>query len=154
MKELFRKLFCMLCKALSEPEEKSQFTEFHIARVGLKQEIEQAFSWMRDIKLDDNDYYYVLQEDWGIIFDDVLQDLPTYTTEKFDCDNFADYTRVQVASKYGINTCARVDGNTYRGRHAWCLFYDELGFHQLEPQTGEVMELDDKRYVPDQIIMG
>jgi len=159
MKELFRKLFCMLCKALSEPEEKSQFTEFHIARVGLKQEIEQAFSWMRDIKLDDNDYYYVSHEDWGPVIRDVLLNMPAYLTDKYDCDNSSNYCRCRTSSIYKLNTMGEAVGPSPWGYHAFNLFVSDIDGEPklfiLEPQNGDIYTVEeDSGYSIDRLVIG
>jgi len=114
--------------------------------------------WKR-VKLDDHNYYLPSWEDWKKIIEDILPRVPKYYTDKFDCDNFADWFRVRVAQDFGKNSAGRVDGYADVGRgslesHAWIIFTDGLHFYQLEPQNGVVMDIDDSLYVPGELIMG
>ena len=127
---------------------------YEISKLELWNKLEAEFRW-KSIKLDDNKYFYVCWEDWDKILMNVQSSLPSYKEDKFDCDNFADLIKVRVAERFEVNVCARVDGNTYLGRHAWNMFFDGDTFHQLESQQkGAVFERDDPRYTPDEIIMG
>ena len=45
-------------------------------------------------------------------------------------------------------------GDGYVQRHKWCIFYDGVCLYQLEPQTGVVMDIDDTKYIPDEIVIG
>ncbi len=130
--------------------------ELHeISAADLQVKIMKAMPQLYKVKLDDRNYFYVSWEDWGKIFNQVQSGLPGYKEDKFDCENFADLVKVRVAERFGVNTCARADGWSYLGRHAWNIFFDGDSFYQLESQkAGDITDIDDVRYVPDEIVIG
>ena len=100
-------------------------------------------------------YWTVHIEDWNEIFIDVAKSMPAYTVDKFDCDNFALLTAARVNERYQLNSCGIAIGNTPQGYHGWTVFItpDEAMFY--EPQTGQIMELENpEAYKPDIIILG
>lgn len=116
--------------------------------------------WKR-IKLDDFYYFAPMWSGWRKIIRYLLPKIPKYYTDRFDCDNAADWFKVHVAEEFGQNTCARVDGQADMGHgakesHAWCVFYDvgSRFLFQLEPQTGVIMDIDNPLYTPNEIVMG
>jgi len=94
----------------------------------------------------DNNYWYVSHEDWGKIFEDVLLNMPGYTTEKFDCEDFALLVKVRVSERYQLNTIAIIIGDSPWGRHGYNMFLSEAGLFLLEPQTGEVFAIGETGY--------
>ena len=86
----------------------------------------------------DNKYYYVSHEDWGVIFADVLLNMPAYTTQKFDCEDFAILVKARVSERYKLNTVAVIIGGTPFGRHGFNMFFSDKGLFLLDPQTGDV----------------
>jgi len=116
-------------------------------------------SWQR-IKLDDARFYVPDFDTWERIINYLKPKAPKYIPERRDCEWFADWFRVKVAEEFEINSLARVDGwanlgsDGYYVRHGWNIFSDGVYWCQLEPQTGEIVEIDDPRYIPDELIMG
>jgi hypothetical protein len=121
--------------------------------------VTMATIWQR-IKLDDSKYYVPDFDTWVRIINYLKPKAPKYIPERRDCEWFADWFRVKVAEEFEINSLARVDGwanlgnDGYYGRHGWNIFSDGVYWCQLEPQTGEIVEIDDPRYIPDELIMG
>lgn len=135
-------------------------TQAVITRAGMEAKLKRLpIKWKR-IKLDDHNFYAPMWADCIKIIDHLKPKIPAYLVDKFDCDNNADWWKVEVARIFKINTFARVDGwvmiNGQRKRHGWTWFYDAASdlFYQLEGQTGEIMDFDDPGYVPDEIVMG
>lgn len=122
-------------------------------------------------RLRDSYYFFISMEDWGKIFYDVLQNLPDYhisqihreitegepVNEKegwdFDCDNFGELCRTRVSEKYGINTCAYVDGESPWGYHGYNIFRAEDGWFMIDPQVGDVMEFAEAGYQPREALI-
>lgn len=142
-----------------EVEHLPTITVFKISRVELWQKLNALPIKWRYIKLDDYWYFYCSWEDWGKVFDKVQSGLPSYREDIFDCDNFANLIMSKVARLFGMNTCARVDGWADVGhgleRHAWNIFFDGENFYQLESQkTGALIDIDDPKYKPDELVAG
>jgi len=130
-------------------------TTYRIDAYQMRRNLENCGIKWTYLKLDDSWYFYVSWEDWGKIFNHVQAKLPTYKSDKMDCDNFGDLIKVRVAELFGVNTCARVDGYWKGLRHAWNVFYDGENFYQLESQkAGDLRDLIDDEYKPDMIFMG
>ena len=92
----------------------------------------------------DSYYHYVSLEDWNKIFFDVLKNTPAYTTDKFDCDNFSLLAVARITERYKLNGCGIAIGDSPYGYHAWNIFVaSPLEVLYLEPQTGQIIELDD-----------
>jgi len=103
----------------------------------------------------DDYYYYVNLEDWNKIFFDVLKNMPRYTTDKLDCDNFALLMVARIMEKYKLNGCGIAIGKTPMGIHAWNIFINSpLELLYLEPQTGQVMELNEGGYKAQYVVWG
>ena len=115
--------------------------------------------WKR-VKLTDNWFFIPTWEGWRKAIDYLKPKVPKYYRDKFDCENTAGWFRHKMADVFGINTLAEVEGyadmQDGKGpqRHGWGLFTDTDGCYQLETQTGVVMDIDDKWYIPDEIVMG
>lgn len=114
--------------------------------------------WKR-IKLTDNWFFAPSWSGWAKAIEYLKTKVPKYYTDKFDCENAAGWFRHKMAEVFGINTCAEVEGYAdCRGRgmerHGWSLFTEGEYFYQMESQTGVVMDIDDPKYVPDEITMG
>ena len=97
----------------------------------------------------DYSYYYVSHVDWGKVFSDVLLNMPGYTTEKFDCEDFALLVKARVSERYRLNSIALIIGDTPQGRHGFNMFLSEQGLSLLEPQTGDVFNIGERGYVPE-----
>lgn len=101
----------------------------------------------QDIKADllwDNKFYYVSLEEWNEIFLDVMKNMPKYTTDKFDCENFALLTVARITEKYKLNGIGIAIGDSPLGYHGWNIFITSpFELLYFEPQTGQVIELDD-----------
>jgi len=97
----------------------------------------------------DSKYYYVSHEDWGVIFADVLMNMPAYISQKFDCEDFAILVKARVNERWKLNTVAVIIGDTPAGRHGFNMFLSDEGLFLLEPQTGDVFEIGEKGYEPE-----
>jgi len=119
-----------------------------------------AWNW-KSVDIDDGWYYYPSWEDWGKIFLHVQKNLPKYVPDIFDCDNFGFYIAVMVSKDFGCNTCNVVEGMADVGRgilerHKWNVFFDGVGFYQLESQKyvpmTDISDLTNPKYIPEEII--
>ena len=111
------------------------------------------------IYLWDYGYWYVSLEDWGEIFRDVLLNMPKYTADKFDCENFAMLTTARVLEKYHLNTCGVAVGASPFGEHGYNLFVAKIEggteLFILEPQSGDIYPVEQPEgYKPRIIILG
>ena len=127
---------------------------------GMKKLIDlQPVQWKK-VKLTDSDFYFPSWEGWRKAIDYLMPKIPKYLRDKFDCENFAGWFRHKMAEAFGINTLAEVEGyadmEDGRGpqRHGWNVFTDGFYFFQMESQNCVIMDIDDKRYIPDEITMG
>lgn len=127
---------------------KPKLKEYEISGQGLAAAI-RAKGITLPCWLFDSRYFYVSHEDWGKIFADVLLNMPSYTTQKFDCEDFALLLKVRVSERYRLNTVAVIIGDTPFGRHGFNMFLSEVGLFLLEPQTGDVFEIGEKGYEPE-----
>ncbi len=129
------------------------FEEYSIDKEQLRSKLD-ALEGLKRIYLWDKHYYYVSHEDWGKIFSDVLLNLPKYTKEKFDCDNFAFLVAARIAEKYQINCCGIVMGS-HRNGHAFNIFLSDAGLFYLEPQNGSVFSIgEDSGYKANFVFFG
>ena len=116
-------------------------------------------TWKK-VKVTDVYYYAPSWDGWRKAIDYEQPKLPKYYADKFDCENFAGWFRHKIAEDFGINTYAEVEGwadfQDGRGsqRHGWGVFTDGQYFYQTETQSGIIMDIDDKFYIPDEITMG
>ena len=140
-------------KPILGPEEVLSLADMHARLTAL------PIQWKR-IKLTDHWFYIPSWEGWRKAIDYLMPRMPKYYTDKFDCENFAGWFRHEMAMVFGINSFAEVEGyadlEDGRGpqRHGWSVFPDGPDFYQMETQTGVIMDIDDARYVPDEIVMG
>jgi hypothetical protein len=135
-------------------------SEQTISKYAMKIALEALPVTWKKIKLDDKYFYAPSWQGCIKIIEYIQPKVPKYLTDKFDCDNFADWYKVHVADEFHINVFARIDGYADMGRgkglepHCWTLFTEGQYFYQLEPQNGVVMNIDDPLYQPDEITMG
>lgn len=133
---------------LWKPTTEFQFTSDQIFVVTNPIAKEHIYLW-------DNTYWVVSLEDWKKIFDDVLNNMPLYTAERFDCDKFAMLCASRIYERYQLNTCAVAEGQSPVGEHAFNLFVswenDKLTPHVLEPQSGLI---DPPNYLMDILLFG
>jgi len=75
------------------------------------------------------DYWYYIPtfDDWVIIINYLKKKVPKYRTDRFDCENFADWFRVMTGDYFGINTMATVIGDHGDYKHGWNMFPDTDG---------------------------
>jgi len=109
--------------------------------------------------LDDKYYYYVSHEDWGTVIRDALLDSPAYLVSKWDCDNFSNYCRCRVSSKFKLNTMGEAVGPSPWGYHAFNLFVSDIDGEPklfiLEPQNGDIYTVEeDSGYSIDRLVIG
>ncbi|GAH59944.1 unnamed protein product [marine sediment metagenome] len=103
----------------------------------------------------DRRYYCVKHSDWGRIFSDVLLNMPKYTKDKFDCENFALLVSARVAEKYKLNACGIAIGDSPWGYHGFNIFLSDVGLFYLEPQNGDVFPVGEvSGYKADLVIFG
>jgi len=103
----------------------------------------------------DSTYYYVSHTDWGKVIKKVLLDMPRYTAQKFDCENFAMLTCARTAEIFKLNTMGVAIGQSPMGYHGFNIFKSELGLFYLEPQTGMVHGVnEDSGYKAEIVILG
>ena len=98
--------------------------------------LKQEYLW-------DRNYFYVSHEDWGKVFKDVLLNMPKYTADKVDCENFAMLVSARISEKYELNTCGIAIGDGPTGRHGFNIFLSDAGLFYMEPQTGVVYSVDE-----------
>jgi len=101
----------------------------------------------------DRTYHSTTHETWGVVFRDVLFNLPGGMAERFDCDNYAWLVVARVAERWGLNAIALVIGDSPLGRHSWNIFRSEHGWYNLEPQTGDVFGIGEEGYTIDFAIL-
>ena len=103
----------------------------------------------------DSNFYYVRPTDWNEILIDVSKNMPKYTADKFDCENFALLTVARITEKYKLNGCGIAIGESPLGRHGWNIFvaYPPELFY-FEPQTGQIMELKGEGYQAEYVVWG
>lgn len=87
------------------------FQEYPMGRAQLLDMLERM-PGLINIHLWDSQYYHVCHFDWGRIFEDVLLNMPKYTKDKFDCENFALLVSARVSEKYKLNTCGIAIGDS------------------------------------------
>lgn len=110
--------------------------------------LEKLYLW-------DHKYWYASLEGWGKVFADVLLNMPKYTTDKFDCENFALLTCSKVSERYQLNTCGIAIGDSPWGYHGFNIFITEVGLYYLEPQDGMMYPTtEDSGYKAQIVIMG
>ncbi len=102
----------------------------------------------------DGQYYYVSLEDWGKVLLDVTKGMPKYTTDKFDCENFAMLTSARVSERYQLNTCGIAIGQSPWGEHGYNILVTEHGLIYFEPQTGDYIPVEDGSYKARMVIFG
>ena len=99
-------------------------------------------------------YWYISLEDWGKVLKEVLFGMPGYTTDKFDCENFAMLTSARVSERYRLNTCGVAIGQSPFGEHGYNLLVHQDGLIYFEPQTGDFIEVEDGSYKARLVLFG
>jgi hypothetical protein len=104
----------------------------------------------------DTNYYYTTL--WGIKeavkYCRKVYPFPKYESEIMDCDDFAILMKGLMSAEFGINDFGIALGDTPSGYHAFNIARVEDRRVYVEPQTGEVFEMDDsKNYYCEQIVM-
>jgi len=133
----------------------SILTEYEISTTELFTEVWKLKPKPKQLFLWDSKYYYVSHEDWGKVIKKVLLDMPKYTAQKFDCENYAMLTSARTSEIYKLNTMAVVIGQSPMGYHGFNMFKSEAGLFYLEPQNSMVYDVnDDSGYKAEIIIFG
>jgi hypothetical protein len=148
---LFRALFHLTAKdkeatpppPSSVEEQRELQISFNDLRLLLQPKFPKA-----QIMLLDRQYYYATMKKWKEIFSNVLLNMPKYTVDSFDCENFAFLTTSRVNERYHLNTCGIAIGMGWA--HSFNVFIADDGVHTLEPETGEV----DTYNIVEFLIMG
>ena len=109
--------------------------------------LEKVYLW-------DYNYWHVSLEDWGKVLKDVVFGMPKYTTDKFDCENFAMLVSARVSERYLLNTCGIAIGQSPWGEHGYNLLVYEDGLIYFEPQTGDFIPVKDGSYKARLAIFG
>ena len=102
----------------------------------------------------DYTYWYVSLEDWGKVLKDVVFGMPKYTTDKFDCENFAMLVSARVSERYQLNTCGVAIGQSPFGEHGFNLLVTETDMIYFEPQTGDYIPVTDGGYKAHTVLFG
>lgn len=152
MIEFIRKLACRICQSGQKPKLELVESIRTAAQVNELLDgiptLQQRFIW-------DSQFWHVSHEAWGEIFADVLLNLPTYISEKFDCENIALVVLGRIQEHYQLNSVGVAVGQSPFGYHAFNIFGDELGLHYLEPQNGLVYEIGNlEGYRAEIVILG
>ena len=128
-------------------------TEYELSRQDLRGQLQVLA--LENLYLWDNKYWYVSLEEWGKVFADVLLNMPKYTVDKFDCEDFALLTSAKVSERYHLNTCGIAIGDSPWGYHGFNIFVSEAGLYYLEPQDGMLYPVtEDSGYKAQIVIMG
>ncbi len=120
---------------LWKPTTLYQFTSQQVFAVCDSQVSDHLYMW-------DNTYMVISLEDMQRVIENTRQNLPTYTTELFDCEDFAFLLMTRITEKYQLNSLGVAVGTIPAGGHGFNIFVtwetDKLVPHILEPQTGEM----------------
>lgn len=142
-----------MSKFITKIEHVPTISEYEISLPELYEEL-KPLGW-RELHLWDTRYWYTAHEDWGKVFQKVLLDMPKYTAERFDCENYSLLTAARVAELFKLNTCGIAIGQSPLGYHGFNIFLSEFGLYYLEPQTADVFSVDeDSGYKAEIVIMG
>jgi len=110
---------------------------------------------LRELYLWDSRYFYCSHEDWGKVLRKVLLDMPKYTREKFDCENYAMLTAARTSELFKLNTCGIAIGQSPFGYHGFNIFVSDAGLFYLEPQTGDIFSVtENSGYKAEIVIFG
>lgn len=110
---------------------------------------------LRELHLWDSRYFYCSHEDWGKVFEKVLLDMPKYTAEKFDCENYAFLASARTSELFKLNTCGIAIGQSPMGYHGYNIFVSDAGLFYLEPQTAMIYDImEDSGYKAEIVIFG
>ena len=109
--------------------------------------LESSYLW-------DYKYWCISLEDRGKVLKDVLINMPKYTVDKFDCDNFAMLCSARVSERYKLNTCGIAIGQSPWGEHGYNLLVYPKGLIYFEPQTGDFISIEDSGYKARLVIFG
>ena len=152
--------FCRWLRGLCPDEEEPPFhpEDHKMSWQELKRLYENSFPEAR-LYIWDSWYYYTRHEDWGVVLEDVLLGMPEYTTQRFDCENFATLCACRVSSRYLINTMAIAIGKQDGNPHGFNVFVSSVDgepqLFLLEPQTGMVYPVSEPEgYAVDYAIFG
>lgn len=113
----------------------------------------QPVQWRR-IAIKDHYLYMPDFDGWVAIINHLKKKVPKYLADRFDCENFAGWFRHECARLWQINSLAELEGYFKGNRHGWGFFTDGEDCFQLESQTGEIIDIEDNFYIPDEIVMG
>jgi len=147
-----------MCKIKDWLNPPKALTEYRILQLDLLSLMRLAYPKAL-VFLDDKYYYYVSHEDWGTVIRDALLDSPAYLVSKWDCDNFSNYCRCRVSSKFKLNTMGEAVGPSPWGYHAFNLFVSDIDGEPklfiLEPQNGDIYTVEeDSGYSIDRLVIG
>ena len=86
---------------------------------------------LRELHLWDSRYWFTTHGDWGKVFDKVLLNMPSYTAERFDCENFAMLALTRTSELFKLNTCGICIGQSPFGYHGFNIFVSDEGLFYL-----------------------
>ncbi len=135
---------------------KPDITFYEIDSQAVQNELD-ALNIQTPMGLWDTTYYYTTL--WGIkeavSYCRKIYPFPKYKSEATDCDDFAILMKGLMSAEFGINDFGIALGMTPMGYHAFNI--TRIGDRRIfiEPQTGEVFEMDDtsKNYLCDRVII-
>ena len=160
MKSL-KQLFCGFATSIcQEPTEDDSFHphEWSISGEALRNLAKQSFPGVQ-LHIWDRQFFYTSNEDWNEVVRRVLFNMPTYTAEKFDCENFALLCSARTCEAFQLNTMGLAIGRIPAGYHGFNVFLarygEETEFYILEPQTGIfVPAAGETEYQVEEVIFG
>jgi len=84
----------------------------------------------------DSKYYQPTDEGWAeaLLYIYKTQEVPIYTSDTMDCEDFAMWLKVMLNIHFHINTCAFVIGDIPQGKHGFNLLRLSDGWYVWEPQ--------------------
>ncbi len=87
----------------------------------------------------DGQYYYLSLVDWRDLFTRELKNMPAYTVDKFDCEDYAILLVARILERYKINGCGIAVGESPLGEHGYNVFVSEGELWIIDPQIGDIM---------------
>lgn len=154
--EAVQKVACTICQTakakVKPPDPKPLISVSTLGKEAVRTLVHEA-----DIKILygmlDKKYYYTTFEDWGKVFEYIymVEDIPPYLTQRWDCEDFALWLKAMVSFHFGLNLFAVIIGDVPAGRHGFNMFYCEDGWYLWEPQwvyEGEPFRIGDRDYKP------
>ena len=133
------------------------FTEYQIYATILKGKLE-GLGLEIPMGILDRWYYYTDLEGWSKLLYNLVFKSSLYSSNKFDCENYALKAVNLCAERYGLNAFGMVIGRTPQGKHGFNIFYYGEGFMLWEPNegypfSGSAFEIGEYSYQPELVLI-